>query len=620
MKHGSSCRIFIFCVALAGSIHPALCVNRLVEFRDGSRMELDLPPVEFILHSGVKDKLHPEIRIKLDKTSQITFSETPALKRVERITSALQGLRDENFAMRESAALLLTRLGSGFRELLEEKLKESFDPEIKWRLRRVLKDLPIYASDEYDHVRIGAQFHRGQFKDWQVSVDYRGSEIILNRQTVRTISVPFNAIHSKTVIAPVRNPDSSLVPLTGRKVDFERYPTGESLRAGDNIQNAFADWGITLATSVEESYVSVHRYDINGSGGGNSAATHKPLYEGTITINFCKPGDPTRPAGVTFVGCWLGLVKPGGTSMIAYGMDGKEIGKVLTVEGTAQFIGIKSKTPIGGVKIVPNPDIDTTFALDDLVYDIPSPSLGALKPAHFSLLLTDGNKINCRAIKYRRYPGRSNVELHAIPGVPYADEIRLPINNVQALVPPQGKDQHDAPVGSRVWSLLSDGSRLILSSSDEGELKSEIGNIQLRNLLISSLWASPRQMQRPPDELRIPRGGAAIILRNDPLYLTDYKVGNEKFSGTRPDGSRVSYSYNRLPTIWISEATPNPVAAGRIVLTDGQIIYFGERCLFKSCQLGQKGITISDSLPQTEDQPKKIIMLDFKLIRSVHFH
>ena len=126
----------------------------------------------------------------------------------------------------------------------------------------------------------------------------------------------------------------------------------------------------------------------------------------------------------------------------------------------------------------------------------------------------------------------------------------------------------------------------------------------------------------PPGDLNIPKGGAAIIMRNDPLYLTTYKLGNEKFSGTRPDGSTVNYSYKRLPTIWIEKPTSQAPATGRIELTDGQTIHFGQRCRFKSCAIDGNGIVVR-TIPADEKITRpmgKPVHLDFRSIRSVHFH
>ena len=339
-----------------------------------------------------------DVKVEFSHDLKINFSEIPALNRVERIKIALQALRDEDFATREAAALTLTKFGSGFREMLQGKFDQAFDPEIRWRLRRVLEHLPINARDEFDHVRLQNKYLRGEFEPWQIIVNYRDTNITLNRSTVRSISKPPRINKHARHVQTVKNPSSDLIPLLCRKIDFESNPSGEILRAGENIQQAFINWGLTLSSSVETSFVSVNRYDIDGAGGGKAAATHDPLYEGSITIRFCVPGYPSRKSGVSFMGCWLGIVKPGGTSMIAYDANGSEIGRAVSGAGESQFLGVKSTVPIARVEIVPNPAIDSNFALDDLVFDTPTPLMDALHPSHFSISLRDGNRLNCRTI------------------------------------------------------------------------------------------------------------------------------------------------------------------------------------------------------------------------------
>ena len=118
----------------------------------------------------------------------------------------------------------------------------------------------------------------------------------------------------------------------------------------------------------------------------------------------------------------------------------------------------------------------------------------------------------------------------------------------------------------------------------------------------------------------IPNGGAAIIMRTDPLYLTSYTLSEGKFSGIRPDGATVNYSYKRLPTIWFRKSSPTPSSSGRIELIDGQEIHFGEKCLTQSCRLQSKGIKLvfdTDLLPETIK--KTSLSLGYSDIRAVHF-
>lgn len=595
-------------------------LERLIVFRDGTRIQLNLPDFEFTLNTAQSEHDIRKVTVSMAETSQVTFSEIPALKRVDRIKAALNDLRHEQFAIRELAANMLARLGSGYRGLLEDTLASSFDPEIKWRLRRVLKELPIYASDDYDRVRIKDESYVGEFSEWEIAATYRGAEIILNRSTVKSITTANSQIAKKALIRPITNSADPLIPLTHSKIDFERRPSGKLLRAGENIHEAFVDWGAVFSTSISRSFVSVNRYNIEGAGGGMSAATHDPLYEGEMTIRFCKPGAVTKSAGVTFAGCWLGVVKPGGTSLIAYNEDGKEIGRVVTSMKGSQFLGIKSNVAIAKIMIVPNPSVDSNFAIDDLIFDAPSPLAGALNPSLFSVKLNDGSTISCKSLETRNLSDQNSSALVLRPGASFTNEISVPADHVVKVFPPSARHQAIERQPESPWCKLIDGSQIILAPSSNGKLFSKIGNFIAEQLPLSSIWSPSRKLQPHSKELLIPNGGAAIIMRTDPLYLTSYTLSEGKFSGIRPDGATVNYSYKRLPTIWFRKSSPTPSSSGRIELIDGQEIHFGEKCLTQSCRLQSKGIKLvfdTDLLPETIK--KTSLSLGYSDIRAVHF-
>jgi len=607
-------------LALALSSSSVDALEKLVVFRDGTRIQMNLPDFEFALKTAQAGQDNRRLTVSLGATSQVTFSEMPALKRVERIKTALNELHHEQFAIRESAANMLARLGSGYRGLLEETLASSFDPEIKWRLRRVLKELPIYATDDFDRVRIKGESYVGEFSEWNIAANYRDSEITLNRATVKSITDPNSTSTQKTLIRSITNVTDQLVPLTVSKIDFERRPSGKILRAGENIHQAFVDWGALFSTSISRSFVSVNRYNIEGAGGGMSAATHDPLYEGVMTIRFCKPGSATTPAGVTFAGCWLGVVKPGGTSLIAYNEEDKEIGRVETSKKGTQFLGIKSNVAIAKIMIVPNPSIDTNFAIDDLIFDAPSPLAGALSPSLFSVTLNDGSKISCKSIETKGASNQNSNSLVLRPGASFTDEINIPAGHVIKVFPPSARQQATERQPGSPWCKLVDGSQIILEQSTNGKLLSKIGNFTAEQLPLSSIWSPSRKLQEPPKGLSIPNGGAAIIMRADPLYLNSYTLSDGKFSGIRPDGATVNYSYKRLPTIWVRKGSGAPPSSGRIELIDGQEILFGETCLTKSCIVQARGINLifdADLLPATIKKPS--FHLGYSVIRAVHF-
>jgi hypothetical protein len=157
------------------------------------------------------------------------------------------------------------------------------------------------------------------------------------------------------------------------RLAFDTDSAGNNLGVGQDVSKLFVGQGCTFATSIDGSFVGVQPYDVGGRSGGLCIATHKPLYQGIMTIRFCKTGDDKVPATVTTVGFWVSHVSPDGTALQAYDKDGKLIGSISTAKRKRDFLAVKSTTPIAYIKVVPNIEVDPDYAIDDLVFDTPVP-------------------------------------------------------------------------------------------------------------------------------------------------------------------------------------------------------------------------------------------------------
>ncbi|MCH7725305.1 MAG: protein kinase, partial [Planctomycetes bacterium] len=167
--------------------------------------------------------------------------------------------------------------------------------------------------------------------------------------------------------------DDKLFPAKVKRIDFSHDASGKAIGPGEDISADFIALGCTLETSFKTSFVTATPYNIGGRSRGFSAANHNPMYQGTMTIRFCKPGDAKAPAAVTIVGFWIGHVSPQGAEIEFYDHMNKKISSLLTTKNGREFIAVRSKTPIAYLRIVPDMDIDPDFAIDDLVFDTPKP-------------------------------------------------------------------------------------------------------------------------------------------------------------------------------------------------------------------------------------------------------
>src|SRR5256885_11004056 len=88
---------------------------------------------------------------------------------------------------------------------------------------------------------------------------------------------------------------------------FETNPlTKQPLKPGDNIEKLFVGKGFFLSSSIKDSFVTVTSLQVTGKSQGLSAANHQPMWEGEVTIHFCKPGKEHIPAAVDYFGCYIG--------------------------------------------------------------------------------------------------------------------------------------------------------------------------------------------------------------------------------------------------------------------------------------------------------------------------
>lgn len=161
-----------------------------------------------------------------------------------------------------------------------------------------------------------------------------------------------------------------LVSVRTNHIDFEVDPSGKPLVPGDDVSSTYASLGCLFATSVEDSYPSVKKYRVLE---GQSCANHLPKFRGTITIQFCEPGNDEVVATISRFGIGLSFVAPGGTRVEAYDKSGGFLGHIETTKTGYEYIAFESETPISAIKIVPVEDIDPDYAFDDLIFDAPSP-------------------------------------------------------------------------------------------------------------------------------------------------------------------------------------------------------------------------------------------------------
>jgi hypothetical protein len=333
---------------------------------------------------------------------------------------------------------------------------------------------------------------------------------------------------------------------------FERTPDGRPLKIGENIEKLFIKKGFVLSTSIATSYVSVNNYQVQGKSRGLSAATHQPLWEGEVTITFVEPGHEKIPAGVSHFGCYIAAVAPKGTTLAAFDLVGRELGRIDTQRHDTDFLGVRSSVPIHRIRIIPNPAIDKDYTLDDFIF-LPVRTIEVTHPTRYTVLTTGSERLLCGDVTF----DKSLVRLHGLPaGLPDRTYRATEVKRVNAPRPAETPAK-DRPLG--VFAELRDGSLIFgapvekhgpLVFARRPQTLQERGNL-------AGLWSTsyPRLVQAP-------KGGQAVLWNEEEKRWQE--VSHVRFleevvlwkAGADQPAAR---AYGKLPPLWL--ATPAPGAA-----------------------------------------------------------
>ena len=293
----------------------------------------------------------------------------------------MQQLGDDEFAVREKAHADLAKMGAAVREL-EAALVLFSDIEVRTRLR-ILTDLPkeeakaaaAATAAPFDTALL-PQAKEPLLADAgnEVPVRVEGKLYRLPRRDVVALSTTAPENPGIDLLRPGARASSACSRRTSRVAVSRKpsrpLPTGaswSSARTSRSCSSARAS-PCPPRSRPRSSRSTITR---GGQEPGLSAATHQPLWEGEITIRFCKPGRENVPAGVTHFGCWIAAVVPKGTALIAYDLQGRELGVIHTEGNGNEFLGVRSACRSTPSRSCPTWHIDRDYTLDDFIYTPP---------------------------------------------------------------------------------------------------------------------------------------------------------------------------------------------------------------------------------------------------------
>ncbi len=567
-----------------GVVHAEDLV-RTVEFRDGTVLTVTLPDANVSATLREDGAVKPA-QLKLSDLSELAFAKKPQLDEGKRFAALIEDLGNDDFTVRENAERDLRAAGTNARADLDAASTQELDPETKARVVRLRSYLPPPSELEtaggyFDPVTFTATHKKVQADTAGLSLigTYQGHAVKLDRTTVAKLRLPAATVAEAP---PPTGPVTTRIAEDGpeafgkdtTRIDFETAPDGTALTAGMDIGQTFVPKGFTLATSYEDSFVSVNNYNVRGPSGGNSCATHNPLWNGVVTIRFCVPGQPKVPAGVTRVGLWIAEVAPDGTALEAYDSRGQRIAEIKVVKQGNDFLGVRSSVPIAYVKIVPNMAIDPNYTFDDLVYDTPRPFTFVPHEKLFTIQTRQGNKILAKSTTV----SVTTSKLHSTDLAVGIETLDLPLADVATVLTPMSNWKVQ-PLVKGCWLKLRDGS-VLHAGLEDGPVCTRLP-LKVSPQTVSAMWGDAGEFVELPPKVAIPEGGGVYVDKKGSLAFTAWKFGKQFIDEPHfhpegdPDQRWSLVRYETAATTWFS---PDPVIAatsGRILLLTGETFVLG---------------------------------------------
>ena len=348
---------------------------------------------------------------------------------------------------------------------------------------------------------------------------------------------------------------------TPRTISFDRRPDGGPLRVGENLEQLFVPWGCVFDSSYESSFIAPDGYEFPIGSKGFSAANVQPHWQGIMTIRFCETGEPSLPAGVHCVGMWVAQVKPGGTTLEAWSRSNQLIASVTTSSTGVDYLGLHSPEPIARLRVVPNPDIDPDYAIDDLAFDTPRP-LGTVA-ARMRVRLRNGDVVICRSVTLREDRFKA---LDTSAGALLVWPLESVVSVAGSVL--AGATALDA---SEFRVRTHDGS-VLRATSDGKSVRTVLdGREHAPGRGMAAAWGGHTLYTVPPAD-RFPTTGQALAMDGRAMAVhADWHLQNGAF--TLADGRQVALS--RAPMLWFGPEPEIPQSAGQLVLSTGECLVLG---------------------------------------------
>jgi len=585
-------------------------VERTVEFRDGTILRVTLPDEPLPWHRATRDGTVTREPMPWANVHQLYLVTTPALEKLAEIKGLLNRLASNRYAERVEAHKKLIEKGIHFRGVVEQVFKTTGDPEVKWRLENVLAAMEQDvepAQYNYDLItRSSGEELEGDVGELRLEGDFRGTKIPIHRENVCRINISSPA--DDVAVGPmlgraeaIEEDRDELFPKNVTRINFDRGPNGEHTMVGKDIRDLYVPLGVTLHSEMPgypDAFISVEEYNVKGRSGVKCAATHDPLYQGTIVVRFCLPGNSGVPAGVHYVGFWVAYIEKDGTTLEAYDVHDRLIGSVNTSVRGNDFLALKSRTPIAYIKVVPNVEIDEDHAIDDLVFDPPVTLAEASDPRWLTVLLTTGERIKCEGLQ------REGDKLTLNDLSINVKQVEVPMEEVASIMPATESAHAPDVITTDCKVLLDDGS--IVRAHGGTTLKTAGGEAIPTEKLVA-LWGFGSSLTLPEDDAWPDEG--ALLIEDEGVYkrLPDWKLGEKWVEA--PQLALFDFNYSDSPVIWFQRPPKTTERAGILRRAGGEEYVLHETANYQLVDWSSEKVTLRHGKTELEIPFKQVLTL-----------
>ena len=551
-----------------------------IKLLDDSIIKIDPPNLNLHFTPTKGFEKLPPFDITFNDIFELKLSSNPPEDFLLKFKNSINNLRHQNFKTRENAASVILNLGDGFQNIIKKTINDSLDPEVRWRLREIVKILPPQINSGFDILRSPEGQFSGYSSHFVVKGKYLGELIYLNRNDIKSIESDQYPVEVKVF----HGLNKTNQPIPDIHIDFEESLQGEILKEGYNINDSYNKYGLALST--RNSYLTVTNIDIPGVSGNYSATNFKPIYEGEIRGNFIQ-NNSYNPSGINYLGLRLGLIKPGSTIVKIYDSDMNQLAQTTTKSLNNELINFISPIPISHFSIQPIKSISPTVAISDIWFTKPKEKHPVIKNGEPMIVMKNGDRIKCKQIEFIPHLTEDEPDIIISPRTNFSKKLKIKNYLIKSFVFSTKANANNIISKKVFWVLLEDGTRLLMQQTNENEPTSSLNSLPISKLSVSAIWSSREKIVTASTNLNLNKSQAAIFIRKDPIYLNDFSINQDSVSGYRNDGTKITYQFSRVPTIWIKELKNKFEQKTTINLKDGQKIKCGRGCLHQIQSLNE---------------------------------